>query len=1401
MLERTSQCIEPASQLFLRAIDPPIRSSRPLGQAFWRNRGNDLVASAWWPLYLRDIRSRYQEQDGLWSPAKAPFPIAHHTGKSRSLASRPTKHNAFSIRSVAAATPNRGYTNNAQLAPPMHEFVHGEGRPEDSILYLTDRSSRKPHITSSKTDTEVEEELAILLAGAPISDPALQEFSPGDVVFALFQRLHNPAAYASAVFQFLAQSLPPRNPEARLTKGVHEAFNAIPLSKRTARDYTTAVKVSLKVDDFRLVQKINAEATSRDLNHECSPFLLLHFVTNMLWRNAVEIWTASYTTRGADHHMDSLVSQASDYKDLPSAIDKMASAILERSPVLMRFSGKLRSIARKLLHVLLRNGRLMSLITPSGLLEILNNYKLLEQLQPWMHLELLNTLLKSAKRPNKSGLATLVYRNLRLNFPDYKPPPSAYGALLSVHADEASSFRDYQYYLREFTHVHGAADKKSYQKVLTALARQGDVVGVKTIFGQLCQAHPRPQEIEFYTPLIYVYARLGDVENAEREFKRLKTWGIEPNTYCWNMLLYAHTRSRHPKTSFDCFGDMQARGVRPDKYTFGTLMSTVSRSGDTEQVLSMIEQVQQLDTKGDYEMMSALIHSYCLNGQADTAERLAEATSKAGYEGSPVKMWNYILRHYAFRRDSNACLRVQHRMQALGIKPDDMTYAALMTALVALGKTKDAAQILRRLNLSQALTANPFHYSIILHGFALEGNRDMATVIYQEMLQRFPNLGGSPHLAMLHMESHRSPEAKQSPQLSIDFLAGILQTITTADRASKLPQPGLRRRRPVDALPSVYFEHLVGVLLAKGRVEQADKLLRRFESLAGLSFLDLDVNFLDSKELLVSRLRVAAQGYDWQGVETIWLKILQGAIQSASKGKTIRTQPSSVGVEFLQSESGSEFSSMIPDFASGASSSDESKKLLSSLSSNILRSQRFVLKDAINIYLGALDFQNRHNYAVTTVELLEKAGFSLTNNNWNVYIQTLTRSRDWRHWVEAFRIFEERMYASAPAWRLLVRGKALISNESDSPQARAKKVVRRKDAERLDIDLPMPTYLTAVCLATVLKKSGVRTRLGDDALMLELSTAAPDTYRYIRRIPRLKDKFQGALLRDFKIAGDIPKRPRDSASPDRSGVLGSLSPLDHVPVGELANLDEIVGGRKHDRDEDVPQAERIEGQVDRSSRFIDGEDRYENDLEYQERIYQHETRLLSTMDAIRRDASSPRVISDSWFGQPASTTTTTTTTDSATRSTALRDTGLPPGALLNPYYSSLERRAATEKKLRQALDRSLQDAGGQRPPRAVRARNTQVPSRGDSKGSRRPRAFDPGPTTTAKPSTSTATTTTTPLRLRKNHRVLEQLPRVEKLPPWDRRVKAAWHGRPKRRWKRDEEAEKAGGIDEEEEES
>ncbi|KAK5453425.1 hypothetical protein LTS15_006610 [Exophiala xenobiotica] len=1373
MLERVSPCIEPASQLFLRAIDPPIRSSRALGPSFWRNGGHDITVPSWWPLYLENVRRRSQEQDGPRSRPRSGIP--HLTG---GRAARAAKHDAIPIRPVAAA-PSRKYTSNSRLDQEVHDASspnstskNSESAAEDpefqsTILPFTVHPASTPHNPSDQPEVEIEQGLKSILGGnlGTPQDPEI--FNRADVRQA-FVRLLKQKTNASTLFHFLARSLP-SDPRSKQPEWAHQAFSSIPVSDRTARDYSAAVRVALKMDNLPLAHKINAQATDRGLHHECSAFMLLHFTSHMLWKNAVRVWVTSFTEIYSNPHSsasglkEELFSQASHYKDLPHAMNELASRLRRRSPLVVRLYGRLLQIGRILLSVLVRSNRLMGQITPKGLLEIFNTYEVLGQLTPDYYISAISTLLESANRPDKSGLATLIYRQLRSKFPEFRPPPSVYGSLISLHAKEAGSLKAFSFYLQEFALMHGVADKLSYQKVLTALAQQGDVVGVYSVFKELCQTHSPPAEIDFYTPLLYVHARLGDVESAQREFQDLKDRGLETTPACWNILLYAHARSSNPETAFDIFRKMRTEGVRPDKYTFGTLMGIVSRAGDINEVLSIIEQAQQYGVKGSYEVMSGLIHSYCLNDQADTAEKLAEATTGANFEGDPVQMWNYILRHYAFRKDSDGCLRIQTRMHALGVKPDDMTYAAMMTALVALGKTKSAAQILRKLSLSQTLVANPFHYSIIIHGFALEEDRDMAYVVYHEMMERFPTLGASPHLAMLHLQNRRSPEAKDSAQFSVDFLAEILQRITATDRATKVPQPGLQRRRAVDATPSIYIEHLVNVLMAKGRVRQADILIQRFESLVRSSFLDLDLKTLDSLELLTSRLRVSTQSHDWEHVEALWTRILERAVQVATpysdtKNREDREisklQSATVGVELLESEPGFEFSSMIPDSASRELAGEA---LLDSLDSKVLSTQRFILETAINNYFRALDLQHRHSSAVTLVRLLEKAGFALTNKNWNFYIQILTRSPDSQHWEEAFRVFEEKMFSNTPPWNLLVRGKYLVPAAPHATSNQDMKVGRRSAGDQTRADFLTPTYFTTVHLATVIKKSGLQTRRGDDSLALRLPKIAPNTYQFIRRMPRRKDRFQGVLLRGAKIRGDIPKRPREFAPADRSGVLGSRSPLDHVPVTELEYIDQVVDRLDKDSVVDVARAERFDGQIDRSLQPMDQEGRLENDLEYQERIHRQERTLLDTVDTIRRDASRPRIMSDDYFGQPVILSDSTVPGNVAT----------PRGNLLfDSFHRVLEDKSEREDVRRRRLQDLVRPGAAGRRATGGNPRN----SASEAHGKKALKTYWP-----------IASARTDRFALKSRVHLPERLSQVKSLGLNDPRVKAAWENVPKRK--------------------
>ncbi|EXJ69575.1 uncharacterized protein A1O5_07611 [Cladophialophora psammophila CBS 110553] len=1313
MIERTAACIEPASQLLVRRLEPPVRTHRALGPSFWKNGGNQLDVPPWWPLYLNSIRALRPNPLGLESAPPCPRPSwlvepRENPHRSRVRASNPDQYPNHLVSSSS-----RAYTRSATSTQKATAVALEEENVKDVLLHCSP-SDQQRHMTLDHTEkkenipvparadqescneqpkpslSQAEKHLLHILDSNRDVKPE-SESADFDHAWALFNQVPNQQAHAAEVFHFLAKSSTRRDQTLALS-----AFRLIDEGNRTQDDYERAVRSAVKADKYRVALRINARASLRNLQQGCSVFLLLHAVSNQLWNTAATVWDTSFKPipfragRTSPTRL-AITKEVGNYRDLPFAIYQLGTKLRERAPVTMQHSGTLSTLFNELLNALVRNGALMGIITPQGLQHLFQLSNDLSLAKPSLYFTAIDTMNKHAMRPDKGLVADLVYNMLRSSLPEVPPRPQTFGSLLSTHSDEGAPAETYNHYLDEFSRFHGVADLKSYQKVLSALAAQGDVDGVQQVFSRLCETHSRPTDVAYYTPLLYAFARLGDVQGTEREFRRIVDSGVQPNSYCWNILLHAHSRSTEPRRAFEVFDKMKVEGVAPDAFTFTTLIGVFARTGDTDTVLDILEQAQQHKVQGSYGLVTGLIQTYCLNDQAEAAEGLAEAATTANLRGSPVTMWNYLLRHYAFAADSDSMLRVQGRMRALGVEPDGMTHAAFMTALVLFNKTRDAVQILRTLNLSQALTATPFHYAIILHGFAKEGDRDMANVIYQEMAERFPRIGASPRLAMLHLQASRNSIPNERPRFAAQYLEEILHGLSTQDRAGRQPQPGLHRRRGVDAIPTVYLEYLIDLLAARGQIKHAEKLIQRFESLAESSYLVLSNTASTSIQFLTRRLMISSERHDWENVESFWKQILERAVETAKKfsyeaveqvcvesqapaiPRPLPIQPIGVPDSELITKEQFSFESMIPqnDLTSGP---------LDELGLTILPSQRYVLEAPLTRYLNSLAVRQHQSRAISLVAKLEKVGFALTSKNWNMYIQTLTQSQDPQHWILAYEIFEQKMIPNTPPWPVLRVGKWLPPR---APHGSPPVPVPRNTIEKQDPGQLMPTYYTAVHLASVLLKANRLAAEGDNATNIALQKKAPQTCGFIRRMPYQRDRIQGVLLRGRKKRADPQRRPREFAEPDRSGVLESKSPADHIPVTELLGLEDAVRCDANDKKSfgaaaearAIRQAELYEGQVTRSPILLEKSQNREDEEQVNHRVRQRERKLLEVLEKIRRDVALPRTISDAYIGHP---------TIPSGESLAQRGTPRSGGrGLYNPVYRRLEQRAQAKKEIRE----------------------------------------------------------------------------------------------------------------------
>ncbi|KIV97248.1 hypothetical protein PV10_01020 [Exophiala mesophila] len=1346
MLERAASCAEPVSHLLVKRLELPLRSRRSLGPSFWKHGRNNSFQPPWWPHYLDSVRAEPQNISSVdrvdrTTSSSRPTSITTRSNLRTVSDSRNSKyHTQSSRRDRQSSSLNKQHNDTATVdskgladhgdTNPVQKDLQPSAQPPQSTFEGLPEAQESSTTEESPYRGEEDEEpidapraLQGILRYLSNTPEQVHDTSLLDKMVYLFRQLTDQGAFGSEVLSALASYGYREHADTALA-----AFRAIHRDQRTKQDYNNAVLISVHSNMYRSAQAINLEATDAGLNDTCSPLLLLYSVSRRLWRTAASVWQTSYH----DQFLLSLKNPAADEKllaavskdqNLPAAILRLEKLLSARSLMVSPDQGALMSLSRKLLRLLVSSGDLMSDITPKGLLEILDTFSP----PPNVHGQALQTLLKLAKRPDKSGLSVLIYRHMRKLHPGVLPSRATLGILISLHCDEEATADVLQGLLAEFAEHHGMADKSSYQLVLSALSKQSDIDGVQNVFLDLCRVHGRPEEAAFYTPLLYAYARIGDVQGAERELKRMEEWNIKPTAYCWNILLYAYARSTHPEETLNRFAALTKQGFQPDVVSFGTLMALHSRNGDTDALLDLIELAQKSGIQGSYEIIAGLVQSYCLNDQIDTAVRLASVVTEAKFAGSPVKIWNHILRYYAFQAMPDKALEVQEKMKELGVVPDDMTYAALMSGLVVIGKTTDAAQILRILNLSSRLDATRFHYAIILHGYAMEGNRDMVQVIYKEMLHRFSRVGASANMTMLRFRAKLDlAEDGEDLTATLDQLMEIMTEDPQPDRASKTPQPGLHRQRPIDAVPSAYFELVAHLLTTKGRYRQANRLMQRDLSLKRSSYPSLQGERSVSLDFLTISMKILCSQQKWTAVEEAWNEILTVAIPFAqhvpvaSRLQGVTTShgqlqvedsaempmPSSKEIRALNDRD-TEFASMIAESPSNSP--------LARPDLQILPSQRFLIAGAITQYISALRQQTLFDEAIAVVRRLEEVGFALTSKNLNFYIQTLTQSPDLNHQILAFSLFENRLLPNTPPWTHLRRGKWLSpSSFSDGDQeASSLHIVSRRFEEQRRPGQLMPTYWTTVYLATVLRRFRRLARRDDanKSLLYELLEKAKGTFAYISQLPYHRDRIQALLLRKKQfIIGDIPKRTRQATPANRSGVLESQSPVDHVPVDNLATVEEDIQSTTDNSHDDqgqgqgprssIDQMEIYEGQIPRGVTFQERQGQFETLETAQYRVSRKERRLLETLRIMRHDITLPRIMSSRRFGRPSALPTVKPGQPTPQR--------LAGQSLFNPRFTRLESRDREIQRQRQQRLAMLDDMSNRSHPPPLEFRKSRV---------------------------------------------------------------------------------------------
>lgn len=1131
MLERAAGCFESAGRRFLRDTDGILRTRRSLARHFWKHNVVVGNISSWLPALLQvsdstasSVLNPFHGHNSI-NDTCLPFLDFLYPRQARELATsklfRHSRRLGLRRRTRSFGGRSKGYSTQATTNLEKILLEQSNAPPPEEEKIDVPRQARR--------------DLGILLRMDG------EEF---DNVWVLYVAAGRPEKFRRRLCKYLSKST-----QASGRHHAWQVFQEIPQEIRRFQDFRriTRSQLSSKEPCFARMKSICVDAISMGLGALPCAYAFEYYAKSADWIKALEIWDLRSRLAAEDdkQHLESFFWRIN--RSTLAGIAYDLGNFLAASP----HCDSARALAETMLGKISTSPSVLANSPMDILLRFIEKYLELGVFKETHYFGMIQTLQASDSRQIFIR-SMLLYRHLRRNLPDTKPPTKLLnGQLASLKKFEITD--GVHFFINEFAQFWGKPSIEAYKHALVLFSRTADVQEVNAIFARLVADHGKPRSRRLLTPLLAVHARNGNAQEAIAQFRRIsEEFHLRPNTECWNILLKAYAARDDAAGALRTYVQMADSGVPPDAYTFGTLMGISANRGDIDGTRWLLKEAQKRSVKVTMPMLDTIAQTYCLNRRPDLAEQLARAAGRKKIKGSATRMWNMVLFQYALRMDRVGWLRARDYMAKNKITPDAMTLAARLLMSALKNRPEEVRAYLRRLHKSRTIHATVMHYSILLLAYLRTRNRPMVRIILNEALERFGNTMSASSLArlMAHVDHdlelvqkgvspdvHDAHLRLEDTEKSLVLSFGRFHGTVLADKFSFLNGDG---KSASSGLSTSQYEFLVNHYGTRGSIQEAKEMFNKYlESRATVISPHDEASIIPFRIITVMmRAHMAAEEFD--KVEEFWSLALSNAIKAAQPLRLDQFFASPAPESSKTVGSGS-LPEPLSEFADGPVNLDSpsSEHPAPHNQPSVRSSKRFVLSQPFSIYIRALAYQNKTDEISQAVNQLEAAGFEMSGTNWSTYVQMKAASDRQADVVEAFQVFERKLTPNFPGWGPLKRGWALKPETASGTthllefdtlhyahtqrQKHGSFLGRqaRKHWRKIEPGLLTPTYVTTVYLAAALNRVRAASIAAGTTDLMTIYDAAPKTVQMIGELPHLRDKPQGALLRGAEPRPDL----------------------------------------------------------------------------------------------------------------------------------------------------------------------------------------------------------------------------------------------------------------------------------------
>ncbi|CAN8321088.1 unnamed protein product [Cochlearia groenlandica] len=213
------------------------------------------------------------------------------------------------------------------------------------------------------------------------------------------------------------------------------------------------------------------------------------------------------------------------------------------------------------------------------------------------------------------------------------------------------------------------------------------------------------RNVSTWNTMITGYAQCGDVCEAKKIFD------IMPmrDSVSWAAMIAGYSQSGHGHEALRLFAQMEREGGRLNRSSFSSALSTCAEVVSLE----LGKQLHGRLVKGGYEtgcfVGNALLLMYCKCGSIEEANDVFKEMN-----GKDIVSWNTMISGYSRHGFGEEALRLFESMKREGLKPDDATLVAVLSACSHAGLVEKGRQYFDTMSQDYGVTHNSQHYACMV---------------------------------------------------------------------------------------------------------------------------------------------------------------------------------------------------------------------------------------------------------------------------------------------------------------------------------------------------------------------------------------------------------------------------------------------------------------------------------------------------------------------------------------------------------------------------------------------------------------------------------------------------------------------------------------------------------------